>query len=187
MSKQDQDAYYCQLDKLIRALGEADKTARVRNLYCVDLENLVGYIPLVVGKSKLDETKLETIKQKAYNNLHNKQFAKAYDTFEYLTKNQTVDPCTSYYWLGVISVHQKNYEQAYLHFCQFYKAMHIYSKSAFFTQNKEKLPRSILQIIHCCLILKSQNKAIKLYKLFEQKYPDYRASVYEKEIISQIW
>ncbi len=150
------------------------------------LENIIGYTPLAKENNFLTIVEVEKKRKKAIKLLSEGNFEQAYKKFYALSEQQSYDPFSNYYWMGVIKLKQKKFAEAILHFAQFYKSMILNKENQLYKTHIDKMPRSVLNILECLYHLNQKEKSIQVLDLFNTQYLHYRKSVHENYIVKKI-
>ncbi len=153
-----------------------------QNLY---LESIIGYIPLINSTNKIDISEFEFKRKKAIKLLSQGKLEQSYKKFSDLSTKQDYDPFSNYYWMGIIKLKSKQFNEAILHFGQFYKSMMMNKSHKMHKSHIDKMPRSIINILECLLNLKQKQKSLKTLNFFNTEYPKYRKSMHDIHTINQ--
>ncbi|QEK38055.1 hypothetical protein FZC35_01545 [Candidatus Cytomitobacter indipagum] len=175
------------IESIRNILNEASRRSLTKkNGHEIYIENIIEYIPLNKSEDQISRKDYIKIHQDGIKLMARGDMNSAYRKFFKLSKMKSSDPCSHYYWMGMIRLKQKKFTNAILHLGQFYKSMIRNKSDIVYRKNEDKMPRSILNIMECLLGLKKIDQAKLLMEFFDSKYANYRKSMHEKYIINEI-
>lgn len=171
------------INLLRNTINNADQAKLTKkNGYELYIENVIGYIPIALLDAEISEKEYRIIYQSGIKLMSQGKMDMAYRKFARLSNAKVHNHYLHYYWMGMIRLKQKKFDDAILHLGQFYKSV---TRSKL-KKNEDKLPRSLLNIMECLLNLCKTAQAKLIMEFFDSKYPDYRKSVHEKYVIDEI-